>query len=347
MKQHFVNDLKVGESFDDFFLVKGCRFPVDKRGKTYMDLKLADKTGELFGKKWDVSPSEIGALQEIQTGDIVKVRTEVGEFNSTKQLRIQRIRKAAESDGYDLADFIKKAPEDSEEMFRYIWHIAETLSDPDYSEICLRVLDENHDRLLYYPAASRNHHAMYGGLLYHTKRMLQNAVVISTVYTELEPNLLKAGTILHDIMKLDEILSDENGTSPGYSMEGQFLGHLVMGVKYIDRIADELGTPEEKKLMLEQMILSHHYEPEFGSPIRPLFPEGEVLHYLDILDARLFDMNAALASIDPGCFSERIYTLDNRRVYKRKYGQSQASPSDDSAAGAEKADGSGRGARQR
>ena len=68
--------------------------------------------------------------------------------------------------------------------------------------------------------------------------------------------------------------------------------------------------------MIEQMILSHHYQPEFGSPVRPLFPEGEVLHYLDILDARLFDMRDAVAAVDPGHFSDRIWTLDNRRVYK-------------------------------
>ena len=118
-------------------------------------------------------------------------------------------------------------------------------------------------------------------------------------------------------MKMEEILSNEYGVSPGYSMEGQFLGHLVMGVKYVDRLTEEMQFPREKALMLEQMILSHHYEPEFGSPVRPLFPEGEVLHYLDILDARLMDMQNALATVEPGHFSERIWTLDNRRVYQR------------------------------
>ena len=64
------------------------------------------------------------------------------------------------------------------------------------------------------------------------------------------------------------------------------------------------------------MILSHHYEPEFGSPKKPLFPEAEVLHYLDILDARMFDMEDALNGVAPGEFSDRIWTLDNRRIYK-------------------------------
>ena len=74
--------------------------------------------------------------------------------------------------------------------------------------------------------------------------------------------------------------------------------------------------PEEKTLMLEHMILSHHYEPEFGSPKKPLFPEAEVLHYLDILDARMFDMEDALRGVAPGEFSDRIWVLDNRKIYK-------------------------------
>ena len=60
--------------------------------------------------------------------------------------------------------------------------------------------------------------------------------------------------------KLNEIDSNELGIAQGYSFEGQMLGHLVQGVKTIDRIADEIGMPREKAIMLEHMILSHHYD---------------------------------------------------------------------------------------
>ena len=99
-------------------------------------------------------------------------------------------------------------------------------------------------------------------------------------------------------------------------MEGQLLGHIAQGVKMIDKLADELGISEEKAIMLEHMILSHHYEPEFGSPKRPMFPEAELLHYLDIFDARIFDMEEALKPVAPGDFSDKVWTLENRRVYK-------------------------------
>ena len=120
----------------------------------------------------------------------------------------------------------------------------------------------------------------------------------------------------HDIEQLNEIESNEYGISPGYSFEGQLLGHIVQGVKLLDKETERLGFPREKAIMLEHMILSHHYEPEFGSPKRPMFPEAELLHYLDILDARMFDMEDALNSTNAGEFSEKVWTLDNRRVYK-------------------------------
>ena len=136
------------------------------------------------------------------------------------------------------------------------------------------------------------------------------------VYTHLNRDLLVTGVLIHDIEKLNEIDSDETGIATGYSFEGQLLGHLIQGVKTIDRLASELGIGKEKAVMLEHMILSHHYEPEYGSPKRPMFPEAEILHYLDIVDARMYDMEEALFSTDPGSFSEKVWTLDNRKVYK-------------------------------
>jgi len=84
----------------------------------------------------------------------------------------------------------------------------------------------------------------------------------------------------------------------------------------IEKLGEELQVPREKIVMLQHMVLSHHYEPEFGSPKKPMFPEAELLHYLDMVDAKLFDMEDALAATDPGDFSGRVWTLENRRLYK-------------------------------
>ncbi len=316
MKETFVKDLKKETDIIDFFIIKSAAVKTGSTGKLYLDLILGDSSGEINAKKWDVSEPD----KLLKEKDIVKVIATVTEFNSQLQLRIQRIRKASpESNPEDaivLGDFIKAAPEKPEQMYDYIHGVASGLDDEDLRKLCLRALEDNREKLLFYPAATKNHHAELGGLLYHVKRMLMNGERICEVYEKLNRSMVLAGVILHDMEKLNEIVAEADGMATGYSFEGQMLGHLVMGVKTIDRLALELDIPMEKRIMMEHIILSHHYEPEFGSPKRPLFPEAEILHYLDIIDARYYDMEQALSVTEPGGFSDRVWTLDNRRIYK-------------------------------
>ncbi|MCI5688475.1 HD domain-containing protein [Anaerovoracaceae bacterium 42-11] len=316
MKQYYAADLKGQSEITDFFMVKSAGIKVGANKKQYFDVVLGDRSGEVNGKKWEILDGEQELLANMKEGDLIKVRGQVTEWQGQSQLRISRIRAANAEDHLEISEYIKAAPEDSEEMYDYIYSVAESMEDSDLRALCTKVLSDNKEKLMYYPAASKNHHAEYGGLLYHVKRMLMTGLRVCEVYTNLNRDLVAAGVMLHDIEKLNEILSNEYGVSPGYSFEGQMLGHLVQGVKFLDRTCRELGFSEEKTIMLEHMILSHHYEPEFGSPKKPLFPEAEVLHYLDILDARMFDMEDALKGVAPGEFSDRIWTLDNRRIYK-------------------------------
>lgn len=318
MKDFYAAELKPQMEFIDFFIVRGAEIKTGANKKQYFDVLLGDKTGEIPSKKWDIADTEAPGLEAIKEGDIVKVKALVTDWNGQTQLRIARIRKAARQDELEISDYIKAAPETSESMFSYIRSVAEQMEDEDLKALCLSLLDRNREKLMYYPAASKNHHAEYGGLLYHVKRMLMTGLAVCEIYTGLNRDLVSAGVILHDIEKLNEINSNEYGISPGYSFEGQMLGHIVQGIKLIDRETERLDFPREKAIMLEHMILSHHYEPEFGSPKKPLFPEAELLHYLDILDARLFDMEDALNGVEPGKFSGRVWTLDNRRIYKAK-----------------------------
>ena len=305
----------------EFFMAKTIAIKVGSNGKQYLDILLADKTGELSGKKWDVSDSEYPNLKSIEEKSIVKIKGLVTEWAGQLQLRVQRIRLASENDGQQMADFVKAAPEEPQKMFDYIQDVAEKMEDQDLRALCIRILDENREKLMYYPAAQKNHHAQLGGLLYHMKRMLMTGERVCQVYTNLNRDLVCTGVIIHDIEKINEIMSGQDGIATGYSFEGQMLGHIIQGVKTIDRMTIEMGFPREKAIMLEHMILSHHYEPDFGSPKKPLFPEAEVLHYLDILDARMFDMQDALQGTQPGSFSERVWALDNRKVYKASEGE--------------------------
>lgn len=316
MKELFISMLKTDDEIQEYFIVKSVAIKIGANNKQYLDLLLGDSTGEAPSKKWDISDGELSAIKEIKEGDVVKVKATVTSWNGQKQMKVGRIRVVNEQDQISYVDFIKAAPEDPKEMYDYIYEKAVGLTDKDLNVLCTKLLVDNKEKLMYYPAAQKNHHAQKSGLLYHVKRMIMTGEVICQVYTNLNRELVIAGVILHDIEKLNEIESDEMGISSGYSFEGQMLGHLIQGVKLVDRIAVEIGMPREKAIMLEHMILTHHYEPEFGSPKKPLFPEAEILHYLDMIDARMFDMQAALETTDPGTFSERVWTLDNRKLYK-------------------------------
>lgn len=316
MKDIYISDLRTNQDLTSYFIVKNVAVKVGSNRKAYLDLLLADKTGEISAKKWDIADEELPGLEKIKEGSVIKVRALVTEWNGMKQLRVTRIRQTSAEDGIVMADYIKAAPEDAGEMYDYIHGRAEAFEDADLRNICLRVLDDNREKLMYYPAAQKNHHAEMAGLLYHVKRMLMMAERACEVYTNLNRELVMAGVILHDMEKINEIQSNEIGISSGYSFEGKMLGHLVQGVKMIDRLATEFGVPEEKAIMLEHMMLSHHYEPEFGSPKKPLFPEAEMLHYLDMIDAKMFDMQEAVEKTEPGHFSDRVWTLDNRTIYR-------------------------------
>lgn len=316
MKDIYIADLKTGQDFMSYFIVKTVAVKVGSNKKAYLDLLLTDKTGEISAKKWDIADEEMPGLQKIKEGSVIKVKALVTEWNGMKQLRVSRIRQTSAEDGIVMMDYIKAAPEDAAEMYDYIYSRAAAFEDKDLRNICVKQLTDNKEKLMYYPAAQKNHHAEMAGLLYHVKRMLMMAERACEVYTNLNRELVMTGVILHDMEKINEIDSNELGISTGYSFEGKMLGHLVQGVRTIDRLAAELDIPREKAVMLEHMILSHHYEPEFGSPKKPLFPEAEMLHYLDMVDAKMFDMQEAVEKTEPGCFSDRVWTLDNRNVYR-------------------------------
>ena len=79
--------------------------------------------------------------------------------------------------------------------------------------------------------------------------------------------------------------------------------------------ARELGTPEEKSVLLQHMLLSHHGEPEFGAAVRPMCAEAEMLNLIDLMDSRMEIYRDAFEEVEPGQFTKRIFALD-KKVYR-------------------------------
>ena len=138
---------------------------------------------------------------------------------------------------------------------------------------------------------------------------------ICRIYPNINRELLLSGAILHDVAKTWEFTFAKSGLVKGYSTEGELIGHLVEGAYYVADAAKELGIESEKVALLEHMILSHHGVPEYGSPIRPMFLEAEILSALDTLDAEIFEFHSATAKVELGKFTDRQWSLDNRKLY--------------------------------
>ncbi|QRN86757.1 HD domain-containing protein [Clostridia bacterium] len=313
MENSQISDLKTNQEVIGYYLVKEMTLKEGANG-CYLDITLSDPTGVINAKVWKCDPKDANKYRK---GTLVKVMARIAEFRGKAQMNIVKIRKANEEDGVKVEDFVAAAPFSGKDMYESVTEFARKIEDPDIRKVCFNFLESNRKELMYYPAAKAMHHAIRSGLLYHVLRMLQVAEGVSKVYTNLDRDLLFAGVILHDIEKVGELSSDELGLAE-YTLEGELLGHLVMGVKNIEKYCDEANIPKEKSLVLQHMVLSHHQRPEYGSPKMPMIPEAEMLHYIDMMDARLYSFEDALKDVEPGEMSERVFSLDNRRVYRYK-----------------------------
>jgi len=308
-----IGEFQAGEKIEGFFLIKDVAVKIANNNKKYLDFTLADKTGEINAKLWDYTGEDDIEYKE---GSLIKVRGIVVKWQNTLQLKIDKIRSINENDNLNIEDYVQTAPYKPEKMFGEIVKYIIQIKNRDIKEIVSRALNEKKDKLMHYPAAMKNHHSIRSGLLYHTLTMLKLAEKVREIYPFLKRDLLYAGVILHDLEKIDEMDANDLGIVSKYTMEGMLLGHIIQGVKMIERIGNEVNADPEIIVLLQHMILTHHYEPEFGSPKRPMFPEAEVLHYLDVMDARMYDMIKTLENVEKGDFTDKVWSLHNRQLYK-------------------------------
>lgn len=298
---------------EGFAVIKQCDKKMAKNGNNYLDLVLADKDGEIFAKLWDYNEAAHG---KYETDMFVKIRGAISQYNGHDQLRIERIRPVIESDNVNVADYVKSADYSGDDMYNYLLSLVGSFKDEDLKKIVSYLLEQNKEKILYFPAAFRLHHAIRCGLLMHTASIVKLCESICKVYPFVNRELLLSGAILHDIAKTVEFDVKETGIASGYTVEGNLLGHLVMGAMMVKEAGNKLGIDSEKSMLLQHMILSHHGEPEFGAAVRPLFLEAELLSQLDLMDARVYEIMDAVNGIEKGEFTNRLWALEDRKFYK-------------------------------
>lgn len=310
----YIGEMGVGDEIQGFYILKSAFPKTTAAGKPFLSASLSDKTGSIDAKVWDYS----GPIDGKEEGKVVKIWGEVSEYRGTLQITVSQIRLASDNDVYDLKALVPVAPIDVAQELEQVENLVASIQDPDYRAICQAMLRRHTAAFQKIPAAKSVHHGFLSGLLMHTGQMLRIADFLAGLYADtLNRSLLLAGTLLHDFSKETEFTFSQLGLVTGYSVQGELLGHLVMGAQEVARTAEELGIPQEKSLLLQHMILSHHGEPEFGAAVRPVCAESELLSYIDLIDSRMEIYREAFQQLSPGQFSSRIFALD-KHIYRHE-----------------------------
>lgn len=311
-----VEDFAVGNEIEGFYMLKDAVLKTSSAGKPFLAGSISDMTGSIEIKIWDYS-GPVGSNPE-DLGKVVKVRGSVSEFKGNLQMIVTNIRIATEADDYDLSKLVPTAPIDKEKTVREICDLIDSLEDTDYKKIASKMFELHRAKFENIPAAKSVHHSFVSGLLMHTANMLRTADFLSRIYSDIiNRSLLLTGTLLHDFAKEYEFCFSNIGIVTEYSTKGQLLGHLVMGAQEIAEVSKALGVPEEKSVLLQHLILSHHGEPEFGAAVRPMCAEAELLSFIDNMDSRMEIYTESLKNIPEGGFTSRIPALD-KKIYHHK-----------------------------
>lgn len=281
MLMPLVNELKPQENIKGIYLCKVKQLLKNKNGKDYYTVKLQDRTGTLDGKIWCLH----GGIGSFEVDDLVEVEGETLLYQDNLQLNITKVQRA--ESGYALKDFIPHTKKDVEALETQLMGYIDDVQDVFLKKLLEAIFyeDATFDAFTKHSAAKTVHHAYLNGLLEHTVSVTKIGVGLCSLYDYVQKDYVIAGCLLHDIGKLKELTAFPRND---YSDEGQLLGHLMIGAEmvhdYIQKIAD---FPEETERLLKHILIAHHGELEYGSPVPPKCMEAMIVHLADYSDSRM------------------------------------------------------------
>ena len=306
--------MKMIASFEDHehiegqFLLGNVSKGVNANGGAYLSVELRDASGSIVGKKWDATAED---EQLFVVGNVVQVVGETNKYKEQLQLKILSA-ELVSLEQIDVEKFVKAPPVAKETLIeRFNAHV-NSIKNEDCLKILKYMINKFGDKIYSYPAAVSIHHEYSSGLLMHSITMADLANYLCPIY-DCDHDLMITGCLLHDLGKIIEL---EGPIVYKYSTEGKLLGHISLMAAELRKAADELKIKSEIPLLLEHMVLSHHGQQEFGSPVMPLTKEALLLSLIDNLDSKMVVVNKAVADLEPGSFSNKVFSLDNRSFYK-------------------------------
>lgn len=313
MNLKLINEFIENEKIETPLLIKNVTKGVANNGNPYLNVTFQDKTGTIEGKVWDAR-GEIANSYGI--GKIGIVTAEVLKYRDALQLKILNFQEVDPSKVNDMGRFIPVSEVSKEELVSTVTGFIDDIKDETLHTITKTIVEESFESFYSYPAASKNHHEFMRGLSTHVYGMLKLGKAVCELYPLLNSDLLYAGIILHDVGKIYEL---SGPITTEYTTQGKLLGHISIMQAIIYETARKLNMENEQSMLLRHMVLSHHGEYEFGSPVLPMIPEAEMLSYIDNMDARMNMFGKILEPLEKGTFSGRNFSLENRQIYKAEF----------------------------
>lgn len=333
-----VRALPVDAKFQSLGLVTDLKERRDKNDKPYWIVTLMDRSGGLEAKVWGSSQwfdLRDGTKKEIRDpasselvrnlkGETAGVIGTVTEFKGKPQYHFNQIWLVNQSrDEYRPEAFIRSAgtpPEVLESEFRAL---VDGCGGPagEFLRFVFRPDGDVWGRFRDYPAAVTHHHAYVHGLLEHTLGVARSARAIAASYsgTDYNPDIdiVTAGALLHDLGKVDTY---QLAPGPEMTLAGTVLDHIATGYARFCALAAEFGLGEMEKTHIGHIMLSHHGQKEFGSPVLPATPEAMIVAAADNLDFYLNSWQSSVEQLDGGMEAPRaISDFDystQRRLWK-------------------------------
>jgi len=297
-KEQFIENLREGDVVNDFFAVKIKNPPRSYKRGTWFDFIATDKTGDISIKYWggDNKDRVKRIYDSFSVGDVVQIRSGTVELYEEKpQVSINEktggVRRCSPNE-YDVSDFIPALDDERiKELYNIIKKDIKSIKDEQLSSLLSQFFDDSDfvKEYTHSPSAISHHHNYVGGNLEHAVGVVRLCKNICEMYPGINLDLLVCGAILHDIGKLKEY---EYTAAVEKTDAGNFIGHIVIGERWIREKIDELRKNEiefstELEMHLSHMILSHHGRYEYGSPKMPKTVEASVLHQADLMDSQV------------------------------------------------------------
>lgn len=273
-----------------------------KTGNPFYELTFSDAEESLVLRVWNNAPM-FDSCAQLQARTFYEVSGEFGLANDGRSVDGKTWTARALSEE-ETAGVLAGSPELRKKQtadFAFIEGAVANIADPRLSLLCRSFLDRYAERFKRTGAARDYHHARRGGLVEHVSQMMRSAVQICEAYPMLNRDLLVTGVLFHDVGKLWENAYTAKGFSMPYTEVSELIGHIPLGMEIVNKLWREFvgNSPDSAswetlepdsdrvRLHLLHLIVSHHGELAFGSPVVPKTPEAQALHYIDNLDAKM------------------------------------------------------------